>query len=368
MTRLSVRRALKVTAIVLGTVLAGAAAVVVYFAVRSPGTVEPITDEKGKPVPNSISEKTWVSINGTEQGMFIRGRDARKPVLLFLHGGPGMPEYFMFDKYETGLEDHFVVCYWEQRGAGLSYHPGEAAQDITVEQLVRDTASVAQYLRERFGRQKVYLMGHSWGSFIGIQSAASNPELYEAYIGVSQISDQARSEMLAYDYLLDQYSRIGNSGRVAELQQFDVHSSEAALDSFSTSALRDTAMHELGVGSTRTMNSVITGIFLPVMECAAYTLGEKVNIWRAKSFLNSQTDLHRQMMETDLSETARHFTIPVYFMAGLHDYTVNYDLQRQYFDAVDAPRRGFYSFENSAHSPLFEEPQRFLDAIEQIVE
>ena len=171
-------------------------------------------------MPGSISEKIHVSINGVEQGMFIKGRDAGDPVLLYLHGG--MPDYFLTERYPTGLDDYFTVVWWEQRGSGLSYRADIPPETVTPEQLVADTLEVTNYLRERFGRDKIYLMGHSGGTFIGIQAAARAPELYHAYIGVAQMSYQLESERLAYEYMLQRFRDDGNARMVRKLEKAPV--------------------------------------------------------------------------------------------------------------------------------------------------
>jgi len=148
-------------------------------------------------MPGSISEKVFVDINGARQGMFITSANPQNPVLLFVHGGIGMPEYFLNERHPSRLETLFTVCWWERRGAGLSYTPGMSPQDVTVDQFVSDTIAVTDYLARRFGQDRIYLMGHSGGTFIAIQAAARAPERYRAYIGVGQMSDQAESERLA---------------------------------------------------------------------------------------------------------------------------------------------------------------------------
>lgn len=341
---------------------------VLIFIIRSPGAVEPFLNEKGTVLQKSISEKTFVEINGIRQEMFIRGENIDNPILLFVHGGPGMPEYFMTQEYKTDLEKYFTVCYPEQRGAGISYSADICADSITTEQLVSDTSAIAKYLCERFEKKKVYLLGHSWGSYIAIQSAARNPELYYAYIGMSQISNTTKSEQLAYNYMIKRYTEMGNTKMVDKLKQFDIHNSKSDFNLYQRSSLRDECMHDLGVGTTHKMKSVISGIFLPVMNCTAYTVSEKINIWRAKSFLHNATVLDRELYSTDISKTFTKFDIPVYFMGGAYDYTVNYNLQKQYYNVIEAPVKAFYTFENSAHSPLFEEPEHFINImLEDIV-
>ena len=153
----------------------------------SPGKPYPIVDANGNPVPGSLAEKIWVNINGIPQGMFIQSKEPTNPVLLFLHGGPGMPEYWLTKQYPTGLEAYFTVVWWDQRGSGLSYTPNIPPETMTYEQLIADTVAVTNYLRDRFHKEKIYLMAHSGGTFFGIQVAARYPELYHAYIGMAQM-------------------------------------------------------------------------------------------------------------------------------------------------------------------------------------
>jgi pimeloyl-ACP methyl ester carboxylesterase len=134
--------------VVVGLLVAGVVGVLLYWSY--PGQPAPFVGHDGQPLPGSISEKVWVEINGVPQGMFIRGRNATKPVLLFLHGG--MPEYFLAERAPRGLEGLFVVGWWEQRGAGLSYRPDHQGERITTAQLAADAIAVARYLRGRSTR------------------------------------------------------------------------------------------------------------------------------------------------------------------------------------------------------------------------
>lgn len=342
---------------VISTLLAGILILIGALLAMSPGKPEPFLDEHGRPLAGSVSEKIFVNINGVEQGMFIKGKDVNNPILLFLHGGPGMPEYWLTQQYPTGLEEHFTVVWWEQRGAGLSYSADIAPETMTAEQFVADTIEVTNYLRNRFGQEKIYLMAHSWGSYIGIQAAEQAPELYYAYIGVGQITHQIQSEQLAYQYALAYYKENRNMDMVRKL--------EAAPPTLTVplpaeyEALRDTYMHGSGIGTTRNMDSVITGIFLPSWQFREYTLSEKINLWRGKIYSRSRNfNLWDKMQSTDLTQQVTELEIPVYFFHGLYDYTCAYPLAKDYFEKLTAPLKGFYTFENSAHSPVFEEPEK----------
>jgi pimeloyl-ACP methyl ester carboxylesterase len=303
----------------------------------------------------SISEKIYVNVNGVEQGMFIKSKDATHPVLLYLHGG--MPEYFLTQQYPTGLEDYFTIVWWEQRGSGISYSADIPPETMTLEQMISDTLEVTNYLRHRFGQEKIYLMGHSGGTFIGIQAAARAPELYYAYIGVAQISNQLKSEKLAYEYMLKQFKENGNREMARKLEAAPVTMTDGTPDAYL--ALRDKAMHSLGIGTTHDMHSVITGIFLPSLISRDYTLLEKVNMWRGKSH-SGVSLLWDKMISTDLTQQVPELGLPVYFFHGIYDYTVSYTEAKSYFEKLKAPMKGFYTFEQSAHSPIFEESEETL--------
>jgi len=331
------------------------ASVLVFF---SPGKPEPFKDENGKPLAGSISEKTYISIGGIRQGMFIKSKNRKNPVLLYLHGG--LPDYFLTKKYPAGLENYFTVVWWEQRGSGLSYNSGIPAESMNLDQMISDTKEVTNYLRTRFGQEKIYLMGRSGGSFIGIQAAARAPELYHAYIGVGQMSVHLKSERLAYEYILKKYREAENWKMVRKLEASPV----TDVIPYGYLKLRDKAMHSLGIGTTREMNSIITGVFLPSLTFREYTVKEKFNLWRGKA----QAGVHPlwdTIIATDLIKLVTEVNIPVYLFHGIHDYTVSYTLAKEYFEALHAPVKGFYTFENSAHSPIFEEPERVRQVIEE---
>jgi len=328
----------------------------------SPGKPIPFLDKNGMPLAGSISEKTYVNINGVRMGMFIKGKDVKNPVLLYLHGG--MPLYFLTQKYPTGLEDDFTVVWWDQRGSGLSYSAGIKPETITLEQMISDTKEVTNYLRKRFGKEKIYLMGHSGGSFIGIKVAERAPELYFAYIGVAQISYQLQSEKLAYEYMLKKFVEKRDNKMVRKLEATPVTLADGTPNAYL--ALRDKGMHSLGIGTTHDMKSVITGVFLPSLTNREYTLPEKVNMWRGKS-RSGVSWLWKEILDTDLTKQVIKLDIPVYFFHGIYDYTVSYALAKEYFNTLQAPLKGFYTFEKSAHTPLFEEPEKVKQILQEDV-
>ena len=319
----------------------------------SPGKPKPFLEANGKPLNGSISEKSFVEINHSHQGMFLKGKDVTKPVLLYVHGG--IPDYFLTQKYPTGFEDEFVVVWWEQRGIGLSYHPKTVPETQTTEQLVADVIELTNYLRQRFHKEKIYLMGHSGGTFVAIQAAAKAPELYHAYIGIAQISNQLRSEIRAYDYMLKRFKEEGNKPMTRKLERVPVTLADGVPRAYLL--WRDKAMHSLGIGTMHHMHSVLNGIFIPSLQFREYTLREKINLWRSKANAGVSV-VWDEMLATDLSQTIPELKLPVYFFEGIYDYTCAYDEAKLYFYQLKAPVKGFYTFWKSAHSPMFEEPEK----------
>ncbi len=340
---------------------------IIILFIISPGRLKPFIDQNNKPLPGSISEKVSIEIGGIKQGMFIRGKDIKNPVLLFVHGGPSFPEYFLVEKYPVGLEDHFTVCYWEQRGGGISYTPEVTLESMTLDQLASDAIEVTNYLLNRFDKEKIYVMAHSGGTAFAIQAVKSHPKLFHAYIGMAQITRQAESEKLGYEYMINQYQSNGNSKMVAEFKKYPILNNDSCMLPFFNSVLRDKAQHELGIGTMHNMRSIIKDIFLPVWTCKAYTVREKINIWISKFSFLKKAGLRREILQSDFTAKIPALEIPVYFISGRYDLTVNKDLSKEYLKNIEAPLKGFYTFDKSAHSPMFEEPHRLKEILVQDV-
>ncbi|RPJ48156.1 MAG: alpha/beta hydrolase, partial [Chloroflexi bacterium] len=240
---------------------------------------------------------------------------------------------------------------------------GMSSEELTVEQLVADTLAVTNYLRERFGQDKIYLLGHSGGSVIGILAAARAPELYHAYIGMGQMAYQLKSETLAYDYMLPQFKANGNTNMVRKLE--GARPTLAGPLPAAYDMVRDDAMHSLGIGTTRDMKSIVTGVFFPSWKSPQYTLSEKIGLWRGK--INSAKRLRNTVFSTDLTQQVTRLDLPVYFFHGKYDYTCSYPLAKSFFEQIESPVKGFYTFEQSAHSPIFEEPEQLRKILREDV-
>jgi proline iminopeptidase len=192
-------------------------AIAAYFYAGRFGSTPPFRDNAGIVVPGSVATMERIALGGVEQSVAIRGRDAKAPILIWLHGGPGMDATGMWRFHNAALEDHFLVVYWTQRGTGRSYSSGIPARSMNRGQFVADLDQLVGILKRRFGQNKVVLAGHSWGTSIGVAYVQAHPENVAAYIGVGQIANAAEGERRYYAYTVAEAKKRGNAAALAEL-------------------------------------------------------------------------------------------------------------------------------------------------------
>ena len=190
----------------------------VAVSVARPATTYSIVGPDGDPLPGSIAELITVPIGGHEQALMVRGRSTDNPVLLYLAGGPGGTDLGAMRR-DVALEERFVVVTWEQRGAGKSYAALDPAETLTLEQTVADTVAVTTYLRERFDEEKIYLVGNSWGTTLGVLAVQRHPELFHAYVGTGQMVSQRETDILFYADTLAWADHAGNDALATRLRQ-----------------------------------------------------------------------------------------------------------------------------------------------------
>jgi pimeloyl-ACP methyl ester carboxylesterase len=310
-------------------------------------------------------EKAWATINGVRQGMVIQTTDLRRPVLLDVHGGPGMPDWFLTERYPTRLHEACTVVWWDQRGTALSYSPRIPRSSMTIEQLVADTVAVARHLAARFDQPAVYVLGHSWGSFLAVRAVQRAPDAFAAYVGTGQMVHQHESEVLTYEFMLRAFHARGDRRMVRRLEATPVTMGDP-LPAAYTRLLRDQAMHALGTGTTHDMHSLAKDLVLPSLCFRGYTPRERLALWRGRSFSRG-FHLWDEAFDVDLRTTVPRLEVPVHLFEGVFDRTCDQGLAKDWLARLDAPAKGYYSFLRSAHSPVMEEPDRALELLREDV-
>ena len=358
------KKMIKIVWIILGIMVLAIVCFIIAVAVTGKATIQPFYNENGEVLEGSIAERTFVEINGRKNGMIIRGKNVDNPVLLFISGGPGVPQYWMNETYENQIEDHFTVCWWDYYGEGMSYDASLNPSDITLEQLEADAVEVSEYLKERFGKDRIYLMAHSAGTKLGLKLAEEQPDNFYCYFAMAQAIDNRH--LAGYPYLKEHFEQTNNK---KGLRLLDKHIKivDGKPVIYNTNKLEsdwESALLMAGCATTREMRSDALEIFFPQIFSKCYTLNEKINFWRGK--LLCQNSAYSETRITTDQEPA--VQIPVYFISGRYDYTCPINLVEELYQNIEAPDKALYIFEDSAHSPLFEENKATLEVLLQHVE
>lgn len=317
---------------------------------------EIIADDRKIVSSNGIEKLIAVRINGIDQWLSIRGRDRRNPILLFLHGGPASPTMPVDYTFQSPWEDYFTVVQWDQRGTGKTYASDPKGQaPLTIEQMTSDAEEVVQYLLKNYQKQKIFLLGHSWGSLLGITLAQRHPESFYAYIGVGQMINSQKSEAGGYEFALSEAKSHHNTEAVKELEALAPYPGpQGALTIERVGMQRKWLMYYGGLTWRRTDFMWDANSWLLSPDYTDNDLDATGN-----GSLYSLTHLLPPLQHWSY-EDVTDFRCPIFLFEGRHDYDVSHTLPEEWFGRVKAPQKKLVWFDDSAHMVMEEEPGRFL--------
>lgn len=308
----------------------------------------------------AIDCSEYIEINGNRQNIRIRAAREGLPVLLFLHGGPGVCDRHLVLGNHSGLAEKYTLVCWDQRGSGKSYAPDVIKSGVCLDDFVSDAEFLLEYLTGRFGVRKIIVEGHSWGTLIGTSLAARRPDLVAAYIGQGQLVNGAENERLSYEFCLSEAKRIGDKKALALLE------GNAPVDGEYPShkalmAERDCLTRYGGV-TYRERGGLVKSLLMPILRSKEYSLGDVVKYARGALAL---TDLlWKEVVAVRFDETVKKLEMPVVITQGRHDYNTPSAIAEKWFDALDAPFKKWIWFEESAHSPADEEVEKWEEEVE----
>ncbi|QAA75842.1 MAG: hypothetical protein BIP78_0074 [Candidatus Bipolaricaulis sibiricus] len=331
--------------------------IVAYLGV-GPGRTPPITDPRGRPLPESIAELRAVEIGGLEQWILVRSHDRSNPVLLWLHGGPGAAQIPIHRAFNKDLERDFVVVHWDQRGAGKSNHAGFREETMTLARFIADVHELTQYLRVRFGEERIFLLGHSWGALLGVYVVQRYPEDYHAFVSVAQPVHARRGEEIAYAWLREE---VMVRGTRAQREQFAALGPPPFVDHaryIAFSQLREAFGGGMDVGMARLARIAL--------GAAEYTMGDYVR-WLGGANRGSGP-MWEETNDYDLFREVPALDVPVAFIVGGEDQNTPAALVREYCEALEAPRKTLHVIEGTAHAPFLGDPARFGALIVEVLD
>jgi len=327
--------------------------------VALPASTPPVLGADGQPIPGSIAELTTVELGGHEQAISIRAADPDKPVLLYLSGGPGQSDIAFARALLQPLEQDFVVVVWDQRGSGKSYAALDPTTTYTLEALVGDTIALTEHLRDRFAEEKVYLLGESWGSTLGVLAVQERPDLFHAYIGSGQMVSQRVTDQIIWRDLLAFADRVGD---------WELYDQVLTLGE---PPYRDTPW----------ANSVILGHYslleTPYTPPAAYLargeasgvgqfglFGSEYSYVENANLLRGLIDMfslmYPQLQEVDFRTDVPALDVPVYVLDGENELRGRRELAHEWFAQLTAPHKELITYADAGHAVVFEQADAFL--------
>lgn len=303
---------------------------------------------------NGINESGYVRIGGIEQWVQIRGQDRNNPVLLCLHGGPG-GTWIPVTRLFLGWEKDFTVVFWDQRGAGKtlkSTGPGIAAT-MSVDRMAADGLELAEHLRTRLGKKKLILLGHSFGSLLGVKMVKARPDLFHAFVGTGQVADLPRSVEMEYARLQEEARKAGDAQSGRALQ---------ALGPPPFKNLRQVAAYFELVGKYQppadnaAMDAMKRSLLSPV---PGYSLKDEINRFKGFSAVPPWS-LYEELLRAKLDALGSRFELPVFVFQGTRDTVTPLALAEAYFKTIEAPHKEWVPLPEGGHFAVWSQPDAFL--------
>ncbi len=330
-----------------------------------PPSTPQILGPDGKPLPGSVAELTTVKLNGHDQAVMIRGNSTDNPVLLYLSGGPGQSDLAYSRVLYGDLEKNFVVVSWDQRGNGKSYSALDPASTLTFDQAVSDTVELTNYLRERFGEDKIYLMGESYGTLLGVQTVKQRPDLYYAYISSGQMVSPRETDRRLWQDVQDYANKTGNEQLGASMRAYgeppyrDIYAYMTVMSYYDALAGPYTPPEEY------MRKGQASGVGPYGIMASEYSLVEKVNVIRG--LFDVFSIMYPQLQEIDYRKDTEKLNVPVYALDAEHELTARRNLSLEWYRGLEAPHKELITFENAGHSVAFEEAHNLSRILNETV-
>ncbi len=344
---------------VLPTVILSVGVAGLGILVAWPASTPPVLGAGGQPLPGSVAELTKVELGGQEQGLLIRASDREDPVLLYLSGGPGQSDLAFGRALLEPLVEDFVVVVWDQRGTGTSYGAIDPTSDLTLDRAVADTIELTDYLRSRFDEERIYLLGESWGSTLGVLAAQERPDLFHAYVGSGQMVSQRVTDQIIWRDLLAYAERTENwelYDQVLTLGEPPYRDSPWAnsfvmgnYPALETPYPPPAAYMERGESSD-------IGPFFGIMG-SEYSFVDKANAIRG--LVDTFSLMYPQLQEIDFRVDVPELAVPVWILDGEHELRGRRDLAHDWFDQLSAPSKEMVTYADAGHSVVFEQADAF---------
>jgi pimeloyl-ACP methyl ester carboxylesterase len=305
-----------------------------------------------------ISTIETVNLGGLDHSVLIQAENPNNPVLLFLHGGPGMPmpgvscrgRDFTGAMATKELVKHFVLVYYDQRGTGKSFSSRIDQATMRVEQFISDAEEMVHYLTQRFQQDKIYLVGHSWGTILGLALAARIPNKLHSYVGLSQIVNWTKNDMLCREWIIEEATRWGDSKAILELESVGLPPYTESMKQWGVLRKWMFKYKSMIYTSDDVKHPGFHEVLYIMMKSPDYSLMDIINTFYRGFFKTFTKSMIEDFAQINFIKSAPRLEIPVHFIHGRKDVHVFGSLVEEYFNVLDAPRgKQLQYVEKSSH-------------------
>ncbi|WP_339865025.1 alpha/beta hydrolase [Paremcibacter congregatus] len=312
-----------------------------------------VAERRAITTENGIETIESTQIGGIEQVINIRGKDLDNPVILFVHGGPGMAFMPFSHIFQDDWEDSFTVVQWDQRGAGKTYFandPDEVLKTMSLERVTDDVIEMSELLRSRLKKKKIFIVAHSWGTVIGTRAVKMRPDLYHGYVGTGQVVSFVEGERLAYAHTLQVAKDRNNQEAIKELEAIAPYPDENIMTKFQVRNKWNSLFGESYYGQ-----SSMSPLMKQLLRSPEYSLRD-LTYFRKPPSLEWVDEV---LPYVDLRKLGTDFEVPMFFFEGAHEWQTAHPLAKEYYISINAPVKNYISFNKSSHFPFFSEPEKF---------
>lgn len=307
--------------------------------------------------PNGLQESYQVEVGGVQHAVYVRGKDKANPIILFVHGGPASPLSPVMWTFQGTMEEYFTFVNYDQRASGRTYTLNDTAQlgkTLFIDQYVTDAIALAEHVREKYGKRKLILMGHSWGTIISMKAALQRPDLFYAYVGIGQVINTVKNEEVSFAYALRVATEERNEEALKELTSIAPYPGDKPLTRERIVLARKWPQYYGGLSAYRTDSRQF---FAAPLLSPEYTRQEVSAINQGSLFTLEK--VLPEFLEVNF-DGIKSFPIPVFMFMGRHDYTTPSEPTAQWLAQVKAPKKQGIWFEHAAHLIPLEEPGKML--------
>lgn len=302
----------------------------------------------------------FVPINGIDQYLFHSGTSMTNPVMLFLHGGPGSAESLFTRAFQEKWEEDYTVVHWDQRGAGktLTRNPQKLP---TIDLLLQDLFEIIQYLKMRYNKQKIVILGHSWGSVLGSVFIRKHPEEIAYYIGAAQVVNMLENEQVGYNKVKELIEQSGDTKSLKKLESIGEYPGNRIV--FNRDFLKKCEKVRKLQGKYKLAIKIDLGIWITVFKSPIFRFSDIIAFLK---IFKANANLHQFLGDFNLRAEKTDYKVPIYYVLGGNDWQAPYVIAQNYFEEIEAPNKEAFIIPDAGHMTMMDQPDLFYEALQKI--